>query len=194
MIDVVCILSALCFMTSNILGIVVRVKQGRRTDSFDYAAWKELDPDFLMEEWDHRKNQNGMILAAGVLNAFAWLFFTIPVLQIAWLLSRGGKRQVGVHAAMACLVLAGSYTELITRLLLIGSYNASEWLAYAFNMDNWLGGDENDFLGWRALEVAFLITNGAFEDFLLLLSLSRGCLVSNMLSSDDRHDYLGRRL
>lgn len=48
----------------------------------------------------------------------------------------------------------------MARLLDIGSQNAAEWLASDFNLDNWLGQNDNDQIGWRTLEVARIVVGG----------------------------------
>lgn len=37
---------------------------------------------------------------AGLFGCIAWFFFMVPILQSAWILSRGGKRLVGTHVLL----------------------------------------------------------------------------------------------
>lgn len=42
----------------------------------------------------------------------------------------------------------------------VGSSSASEWISKDFNLGNWLGGSEDDDLGWKVLEVVHLVSRG----------------------------------
>ena len=163
MVDISCLLSALCFVVSNSLGIAVVVLDMNR-EHFSYQEWKSLNPNFLMEDWAHRRSIAPLFQTANIFNAFAWFFLAVPLLQLAWALSRGGKRKIGVHAAIATFALAGCFSELISRLLVFGSWTSSNWIASSFNLNYWLPNDlaqgSADKIGWRALEVTFIITEG----------------------------------
>lgn len=163
MVDYSCLLSALCFLVSNSLGIAVVVLDMNRVH-FDFENWKALDPEFLQQEWEHRRYIAPLYQTANIFNAFAWFFFSVPIVQLAWALSRGGKRRVGVHAAIGVFAMAGCFSELISRLLIFGSWTSSNWIAKTFNLDFWLPDSVTqgsaDMLGWRALEVTFIVTEG----------------------------------
>ena len=166
MVDYSCLLAALCFIISNSLGIAVVVKDMNR-DFFNFEEWKALDPSFLMQEWQHRRSVAPLFQTANIFNAFAWFFLAVPIVQLSWALSRGGKRKIGVHSAIATFALAGCFSELISRLLVFGSWTSSNWISTSFNLSYWLpdgvtqGSADN--IGWRALEVTFIITEGALK-------------------------------
>jgi hypothetical protein len=163
MVDYACILSALCFFISNSIGIAIVVMDTNRP-FFSLEDWKSLNPSFLLAEWQHRRNIAPLAQAASIFNAFAWFFLSVPMIQLSWALSRGGKRKIGVHAAIAALALAGCFTELISRLLVFGSFSAADWIASSFNLNYWLPDGitmgSADMIGWRSLEVTFIITEG----------------------------------
>jgi hypothetical protein len=163
MVDVSCLLAALCFLISNSLGIAIVVLDRNRS-FFSLEDWKALSPTYLQQEWDHRRSIAPLFQSANIFNAFAWFFLSVPIVQLSWALSRGGKRKIGVHAAIATFALAGCFSELISRLLVFGSWTCANWIATSFNLDYWLPDDlmqgSTDDIGWRALEVTFIITEG----------------------------------
>lgn len=166
MVDWSCLLSALCFLVSNALGIAVVVLDMNRSH-FDFESWKALEPKFLKQEWDHRRSIAPLFQTANIFNAFAWFLLSVPIIQLAWALSKGGRRKVGVHAAIATFALAGCFSELISRLLVFGSWTSANWISSTFNLDFWLPDGltqgEADNIGWRSLEVTFIITEGKLK-------------------------------
>lgn len=176
MVDYSCLLSALCFVISNSLGISIIVLDKNRS-FFSMEDWKALSPDFLVEEWEHRRSIAPLFQSANIFNAFAWFFLAVPIIQLSWALSRGGKRKIGVHAAIATFALAGCFSELISRLLVFGSWTCSNWIATSFNLNYWLPDDlgegSADMIGWRALEVTFIITEGKSTSRFVFVCRSR---------------------
>jgi len=157
--DVTCALAAAFFFASNLLSMVYEIRFRNRSH-FDYASMTDFDPDYVQKEWEFRSDHRGTAILVGGLNAMAWLIFSIPVLQLSWILSKGGRRKIGVHITMAVLVLAGSFSEFMAWLFTVGTVTVSEWISRSFNLDNWLGGDESDMIGWRALELSHLVIRG----------------------------------
>lgn len=195
-IDILCILSALLFFASNLLEIISNVMRGR-SGSANIDSLKALDPDYLMNRWlGEDQTTANLALAAGVLKTFAWFSFQIIIIQVAWILSRGGKRQLTCHAMMGSLALAGTLAEVISRLMLIGSFMryvlwfcycelarwrqafirsqslpsfllsfsfsrpSSNWIAQDFNLYNWTDRVNDDMIGWRVLQIAFIVVEG----------------------------------
>lgn len=107
-----------------------------------------------------------------LLGALAWFWLIVPVVQSAWVLSKGFKRAVGPHMLLAGLAICGGIIELLARLLVAGMTNASLWLAQDFNLEDW---DDGDVMGtgWRVLEMIHIVTAGmllwidAFESLAL---------------------------
>mmetsp|Transcript_23917 Transcript_23917/g.55809 ORF Transcript_23917/g.55809 Transcript_23917/m.55809 type:complete len:279 (+) Transcript_23917:80-916(+) len=164
MVNIVCVLSAISFFVSNVLGIVFVSLNLKHQSNNDFDELYDLDSNYLQDRWDHRFANERLHRASSIINTFAWFLFAIPMIEISWALSRGGKRLVGVHAAIAGFALAGSITELISRLMSIGIYGASRWVSSSFNLDQWLPDSENDGsndgVGWKVLEVAFILVEG----------------------------------
>jgi hypothetical protein len=159
MMDISSLTAALLFVIGSIIDYVYKNKLRDRTH-FNYTDFTSLDPTFIEEEWQFLSEHRSLELAAGTLNAMAWFALLIPVLQVAWIQSYSGTRQIGVHVTVAALALGGSLSEFIARLLIIGTSNAGEWLARDFNLDNWISENSNDRIGWRTLQVAHIVVRG----------------------------------
>mmetsp|Transcript_49921 Transcript_49921/g.74470 ORF Transcript_49921/g.74470 Transcript_49921/m.74470 type:complete len:287 (-) Transcript_49921:354-1214(-) len=157
--DVACLFAALFFLISNILDIVIHAKE-RNKNHFDFETWKDLDPTYLQEEWAFRRELAPLFHSANVFNAFAWFLLSVPIVQFAWIQSQGGKRKVWTHATLTMLAVGGALTELVSRLLIFGAFSTANWISKSFNLDNWSGDSANDGMGWRALEVTFLVVEG----------------------------------
>jgi len=93
-----------------------------------------------------------------LFGALAWFWLIAPIVQSAWILSKGGKRSIGMHMALASLGICGGIIELLARLLTVGMTNAAQWLAKDFNLDNW--DTTGDGTGWRVLEMIHIVTRG----------------------------------
>mmetsp|Transcript_36609 Transcript_36609/g.41771 ORF Transcript_36609/g.41771 Transcript_36609/m.41771 type:complete len:280 (+) Transcript_36609:231-1070(+) len=152
-----CLFSAFCFIVSNALGIAVIVEDKLRP-SYSEIALRSLDPEYIQLSWNHRRNIAPLVQCSHVFNCLAWLFLLPPVLQLAWSLSRGGKRKVGIHTAIGGFAIAGCTTEILSRLLLLGGWGAAQWISTDFNLNYWI--DSGDSLGWKTLEVVYIVMEG----------------------------------
>jgi|UPI0005819FCF hypothetical protein len=158
MLDVSTALSALLFVASNVVDTVLYSKF-RKRDHFNYRTFTQLDPEYIQSEWEFRSAHRDLELVASLLNAMAWFSLISPILQVAWMQSHRGSRQPAVHATMAALVIGGSVSELLATVMFIGGTNAAEWLSKDFNLDDWTA-DGGDQIGWRVLEVAYMLMRG----------------------------------
>lgn len=68
---------------------------------------------------------------------------------------------MAIHAAMACLAMGGAVIEMLSKLMVVGGWSAARWISRDLNLESWTV-DGGDGIGWRALEVTYLITEGAF--------------------------------
>jgi len=159
MVNLMCVLSALCFIIGNVLTIVYYVKEFQRSH-FDYDLYVDLDPGYIVMEWGFRVLNRPMYMAAGVMNTMAWFFLMFPIVQLSWILSQGGTRWISLHIAVAILVLTGSLTEWISHVFYIGSSIASELIVDRFNLDSWITSTSQDMIGWRTLEITHIVTYG----------------------------------
>jgi hypothetical protein len=83
------------------------------------------------------------------------------VIKVTWIQSNAGRHQLGLHISIVVLALAGSFSELLSRLLVLGSTNALEWMAGSFNLDDWnVTSTANDEIGWRTLEMIDIAISG----------------------------------
>lgn len=128
--------------------------------SFNFENWKELDPAYIEARWDNREQSRPIMMSAALFGAFAWFWLIAPIVQCAWVLSRGGKRMVGPHLLLAAMAICGGLIELISRLMIVGMTNASQWLARDFNLDYWDHDGTQDGTGWRVLEMIHVVTHG----------------------------------
>jgi hypothetical protein len=177
--DLSCLLSAVLFVTANILNIVYIVKERNRSN-FDWEEWSNLETDYIETEWDFRLDHNALASAGGWLNAIAWAVFCFPILQLTWMLSyQGTSTALWIHVSIGILALGASMTEWIARLFWAGSNLASTHLIHKFNLDVWLRADlatlyPQDELGWLVLEINHIVASGFiwFVDAFEWLSLA----------------------
>lgn len=156
------IFAAIFFFVGTVMRLVAFVRYVNRSH-FDAYARQDLRPSHIEKEWQYRRDEAALVATYNVLNTMAWVLFAIPMLQVAWVLSRGGQRKVRTHGAMVGFALTGIITELIARLLSFGGKSSALWVSSTFNLDVWLPEgiyNEADKIGWRALEVTYLITHG----------------------------------
>jgi len=159
MVNVMCVLAALCFIIGNGLTIAYYVQEYKRAH-FDYDSYVSLDPGYIQLEWAFRVLYRPQYLAAGTMNTIAWFFLMFPIVQLSWILSQGGTRWISLHITMAILILTGSLTEWISHVLYIGSSTTSELLARQFNLSSWITSTSEDDIGWRTLEITHIVTYG----------------------------------
>lgn len=161
-VDVVCILTAICFFLSHILNIILRAAefQGAKNGDYDYYNFLQLDTQYLQQQWERRLQHQGLRTFSNLFGALAWFLFCLPTLQVSWILSRGGKRRLSLHVTLTLMVVGGSLTELISRLMSVGMNNITLYLASDFNLNNWVDDTSNDGIGWKTLEVTSMLANG----------------------------------
>ena len=73
---------------------------------FDYNLWRQLDPEYLKDQWAWRQSVFGWQTASGVLSATAWFLLLPPLVAFAWVQSRGGKYRIAVHGGIAFAAIA----------------------------------------------------------------------------------------
>jgi hypothetical protein len=93
-------------------------------------------------------------------------FIIFIVIKVAWIQSNNGTRLMGLHITVVVLALGGSFSELLARLLALGSNNAMTWMASSFNLNDWnvtttsTDGNLDDMIGWRTLEMISIAISG----------------------------------
>lgn len=157
--DPACIISALLFWISSCLR-AAQMRQWKVQPNFSYAQWRDLDADYLQQQWEVRIDRRSFEMATGMINAIAWFTFSIPILHVVWLQSFKASRMISIHVAIALMAVGGAVTELLARLFFIGSSSTMEWMVKDFELDNWMENGETDRLGWKSLEVTHLAIMG----------------------------------
>jgi len=167
MVNCACLFSAFCFVIANVLGIVVIVEDSL-SPSYDELGLQNLDVGYIKNRWEHRRAVAPLQQAAHLFNMCAWLFMAIPILQLAWALSRGGKRKVGIHTAIAAFAISGVISEVLARLLSFGIWGSSRWISESFNLSSWMSNgngsyNSGDGIGWKVLEINYFIMDGLLD-------------------------------
>jgi len=153
-------------MAANSVEIALIVK--RHKDSFNRDSYTELLPDDIEQSWNTRYDEKALFYASGFLNSFFWIIFCLPVMEMAWILSRSGTQSLGLNVGICIFALGGALTEWLSHLFWIGVTVASFTLANNFNLDDWLrsdvaanlGLDSEDGIGWRELEADHIVSSG----------------------------------
>lgn len=157
--DIYCVLSACLFFISDILSLTY---QDRYVSG--YQGVKTLDPTHIQSNWTLRSELRGLEMTTGIFSAAAWFLLAIPILKLAWIQSASynHRKYIGIHIALATLALGGSMSEMISRILLLGSKSVLEWMAQDFNLSNWglLESGKDDNAGFRTLEMIYLAIGG----------------------------------
>ena len=165
---VLCIVCACLFWASNAIEIVIGFQKSTQMSTFDREAYKQLLPDNIADEWVEKIDTRGLTIASGFLKGTFWIVFCLPIIEMAWVLSKGGKRALVWNLGIILFVLGGSWTKWFTAIFWNGMYISYLQIARNFNLDVWLSTilaeqyqiDGEDGIGWRALEVNYMVSRG----------------------------------
>jgi len=159
-----CLIALLLVITGNILEAITASKTFlNRNHEFSMQNWQDLDPDYIKQNFEYRLSFLGLTNVASMMNALALFAVFIPMLQVSWILTNGGKRRLASHTAICALALAGGLCELIVNLMMIGIHNVVAWLVSSFKLDDW--SEEGDGTGWRVLEVVSMTIRGKWIQY-----------------------------
>jgi len=162
------ILAAVLFWACNAIQITQIAQQSSKWGSFDKSYYTQLNPDSIEFEWAEKYSARSLEYAAGFLKGAFWIVFSLPVVEMAWVLSRKGTRSLGCNIGIAVFALAGSWSKWFTAIFWNGIYISFIQLSKNFNLDDWLSTtlanqfdlDGEDGIGWRVLQVNYLVTRG----------------------------------
>lgn len=165
---ILCCFAAALFWTCNALLIVIGTKKAGMWGSANKDVYLQLLPDNIINEWIGREQIKELEFASGILNGVFWIVFSLPIIEMAWILSRNGTRSVGVNTGIMVFALAGSWTKWFSNIFWNGMYLSLMMLAMNFNLDNWMASiqdaqyqlDGEDGIGWRALEMNYIVSKG----------------------------------
>jgi len=196
-IDYLAAMSLLLFFIANSIEIARRSAQRDDLPQQKWALWKDLNPDYLRDRWVDRVTSSWLNPLGEVFGAMAWISLVVPVVEVAWIQSLGGKRRMALHGSVVLLVLSGAFAELVGRFMAVGVEDAARRLVARFELDDWdtsANGDA-DGMGWRVLDLGHMVfLNGllqwidAFEWIALF-----GCLSLLYLSVHQKHGTFSTR-
>jgi len=157
--DIPSLLTALFVFVGNTLLVIYYAIEKNR-EHWDQEAYAQLNPDFLMLDWDWRRQNRPLEVAGKMITAVSWVFMTAPIMQIAVVQSLGGDRQLWLHVAIVTIALGAAITEVTAQLMHMGAFNAADWVSVEFELDNWMTTESGDKVGWQSLEVSYRETVG----------------------------------
>mmetsp|Transcript_22768 Transcript_22768/g.45565 ORF Transcript_22768/g.45565 Transcript_22768/m.45565 type:complete len:276 (+) Transcript_22768:172-999(+) len=158
--DVTCLLTVVFRLTSDVLRIVQFAKRMNSNNiAFSQENMYALNPTYLQSQWESRSF--ALDTTAAIFSALSWLFLCIPILQISWFLSGGGKRGIASFTMVVVLAVTGSLCELISSLMVVGANSALNWISTDFELEEWdLVNNQPDGTGWKVLEMIRLCMTG----------------------------------
>jgi len=175
------LLAAALFWACNAIQITQIVQNSSQWKTTDKEYLTQLMPEAIEFEWTFKVNTKGIEYAIGYTKAAFWLVFILPMVEMAWVLSKRGTRSLGCNVGIAVFTLAGSWSKWFSTILWTGMYISFIELAGKFNLDNWLSSEiansfnieDEDGIGWSTLEINHWFFKGmtliidAIEWFLL---------------------------
>lgn len=173
--NIAAVLAAILVFLGNFLTIWYLGRELYR--DVDLDRWRELDPDYIQEEWAFRLDNRGLYLAASFIEALGWLLMAFPLFELSWILSNKGQQSTTLHLGIALFAIVAALTEWVSIFLYTGGTAATEYIVKNFNLDNWIL-NSNDQIGWRVIEVIHISTQG----FMIFVSATEYlCLAFIML-------------
>ena len=161
------ILAAALFWATNAVQIAQFILQSARWKEFNKDQYYQLIPANIENEWVSKYNQRALEYSSDFLKGAFWIVFSLPVIEMAWVLSRRGTRSVGCNVAIAVFCLAGSWSKWFSTILWSGVYISFIQLTHSFNLENWLTpelaekfGLDEDGIGWSTVEVNYFSFRG----------------------------------
>jgi len=163
-----CLLAAALFWACNVIQITQIAQQASKWGTGDKSVYVQLIPDNIEYEWVRKMDRRGLEYASGFLKGVFWIVFCLPLVEMAWVLSRKGKVSLGCNIGIMLFAVAGSWSKWFSSIIWNGTYISYIQLTKNFNLDNWLPSiqaaqyqlDGEDGMGWRALEVNYLVSRG----------------------------------
>eukprot|EP01083_Nonionella_stella_P001335 3868_1 len=156
--DFSCLLAILLIVVRDIVDAIITARQFQ-SSSFSFADMKSFSPEYIQDRFEIWSNNKSFMDFSLMMNAIALFAFFVPLLQVSWILSDGGKRRISSLAVVCVLVLTGAICELIVSLILLGIHGTETWIGNDFNLDNWTD-DGDDMIGWRVLELVHTVLRG----------------------------------
>jgi len=170
--DASCLYAFLLLYVSNILEFMQRtiLRSGgygaggrHRSSTRDWFSYN--DPSRLEEMFDTRSDHKGFDDAVSMLSALSLFALFVPIFQVSWILSRGGKRGITRHITIFILAMAGSLCEILSSLMMAGTRSMASFLSRDFELNDWglsdnEDSDNGDGMGWKVLELSYMMNRG----------------------------------
>lgn len=164
---ILCCLCAVLFWVCNAIEIIVGAQRSTKW-SMDKEDYKQLLPNYIVDDWLNKADTKSLELASGFLKGIFWILFCLPMIEMAWVLSKGGKRNLAWNFGIMLFTLGGVWTKWFSSIFWNGMYISFHQITTYFNLEDWLNQasknqyniDGEDGIGWRALEVNYIISRG----------------------------------
>jgi len=131
---------------------------------WDLAGYKAMEGTAIRNAFHMRRHAIELHHFSEFITCAAWLLFSIPMAQLAFVMSNGGKRHLWLHSLMATLAFGGAMSKFAAALMQIGLWMSANFMAKKFELKFWNPMDgtsvDND-LGWKSLEVMYRVAQGA---------------------------------
>jgi hypothetical protein len=189
-----CLLAIVITFVSDIVELIPfnRIPEEADSDDNDGGAsgtsyfdkWTNLNPSFLEMTFEHRSKYSGLESLSLILGALSTFALIVPIAQVSWILSHGGRRSLGLHSAVVIVAMVMGMCELIVALMTVGARQSFQFITDTFELKDWnllsATDDEsgNDGTGYRVLELIDFSVNGittwmnAFEGICLCIIMT----------------------
>jgi hypothetical protein len=163
-----CLLAAAFFWACNAIQITQIAQQSPKWKNLDKEVFMQLLPDNIANEWNMKLDAQALEYASGFLKGAFWVTVSLPIVQMAWVLSKRGTHSMPCNVGIIIFTLAGCWSKWFSAIFWNGIYLSLTTLAANFNLDEWLsseqtasfGIDGEDGIGFRVLEVNYLVFRG----------------------------------
>jgi len=164
---ILCCLCAVLFWVCNAIDIIV-IAQRSTQWTIEEADYKQLLPNYIVDDWLIKYGTKPLELASGFIKGIFWVIFCLPIIEMAWVLSKGGERNLVLNLGIILFALGGSWTKWLCTIFWNGMYISFHQVAMYFNLERWLNStltsgydiEGEDGIGWRALEVNYISAKG----------------------------------
>ena len=162
-----CLVALIIVFLADFLDVVtVRIKYLQFSSrSFSDQEWKTLDPEFLEETFAYWGRNTWLLNLSSLMDALSLFVLAVPIIQVSWILSQGGRQHLGLHAAVFLFAMAAAICKLVVSLMMIGTRGSFKFIEERFEVGDWElqtsnGNDNGDGVGWRVLEMIHIIVHG----------------------------------
>ena len=165
--EVSCVIALFFVIFSEILSFIessnwYRIRAYDTGEADNWLSFLSLDPEYIEKRFTSDAQSSFSLLGfSSVVKAIATFAFFVPMLQVSWILSDGGKRHISALVIICSLVVAGGLSQLLVNLMILGAHNATFWIVKSFNLSNW--NSDGDGTGWRVLEIVHIMLQGEFS-------------------------------